>query len=110
MKTHLVPPELLQKTDKILFVVQLTLGEFTYLQNYVTTFARQYPHIKIHIWVDEVRRTRCFWRWKHLKKYALYDWLDACPAIEKVYMQTYAPALFKKSIQEAARPERVPVG
>ena len=101
MKTSLVPAELLQETDKILFVAHLALGDFTYLQNFFKAFAESYPHIKIHIWVNELRRTRCFWRWKHLKAYALYDWLEACPFIHKVYRDTYAPHLFKRSRKEA---------
>lgn len=101
MQTQLVPSELLQKTNKILFITHLSLGDFTYLQNYFQAFAKRYPHNKIHIWVDEVRRTRFIWKWKHLKNYALYDWLAACPFIHKIYNQTYSPACLKKSIREA---------
>lgn len=108
MHQQLVPPEILQKADKILFVTHLALGDFTYLQNDLKAFAEQYPHIKIHIWVDEVRRTRCFWRWKNLQKYALYDWLNNCPFVAKVYHQTYSPALLKASIK-TARQEQYPV-
>ncbi len=108
MTQQLVPPQLLAATDKILFVTHLAIGDFTYLQNYFEAFAQQYPHIKIHIWVDELCRTRCFWRWKYLKKYALYDWLDSCPFIEKVYNQTYSPALFSQSLRDAKR-EKYPI-
>lgn len=100
---QLVPSELLAKADKVLFVTHLAIGDFTYQQNYFQAFARQYPHIKIHIWVDEVRRTRLPWRWKQLKKYALYDWLETCPFFQKVYNQTYSPALLRQSIEEAVK-------
>jgi len=101
MSTPLVPPDLLEKSDKILFVAHLALGDFTYLQNCLQAFARAFPHIRIHLWVDERRRTRRASEWPHLKKYSLYDWLAECPYIAKVYNQTYSPALFKQSIQEA---------
>lgn len=101
MSTPLIPPDLLEKSDKILFVAHLALGDFTYLQNCFQAFARAFPHIRIHLWVDERRRTRRASEWEHLKKYSLYDWLAECPYIDKVYNQTYSPGLFKQSIQEA---------
>jgi ADP-heptose:LPS heptosyltransferase len=97
----LIAPELLQRADRILFVAHLALGDFTYLQACFRAFARAYPHIRLHLWVDERRRTRKSSAWAHLKKYVLYDWLAECPYIEKVYDQTYSPALFKMSVREA---------
>jgi ADP-heptose:LPS heptosyltransferase len=101
MHTQLVPPELLAKADKILFVTHLAIGDFTYMQNYFQAFAKQYPHIKIHLWVDEVRRTRLPWRWKQLKEYALYDWLETSPFFQKIYKNTYSPSALKQSIKDA---------
>ncbi|PUA20277.1 glycosyltransferase family 9 protein [Glaciimonas sp. PCH181] len=101
MATQLVPQEVLSKVDKVLFIAHLALGDFTYLQNCFKTFSEANPSIKIHIWVDEVRRTNKAADWGHLKKYALYDWLAECPFVEKVYNQTYSPALFEQSILEA---------
>lgn len=98
---QLVPQDLLAKSDKILILGHFAIGDFVYFQNYLMAFAQQYPHLKIHVWVDEVRRTSCFWRWKNLKKYALYDWLDTCPFIHKLYRETYSPGTLKKSIKEA---------
>ncbi|MFC6522036.1 glycosyltransferase family 9 protein [Undibacterium arcticum] len=97
----MVPHELLQKSDKILFIAHLALGDFTYLQNCFRAFADAYPHIRIHLWVDELRRTARPADWEHLKSYSLYDWLAECPAIAKVYNQTYSPALLKQSMREA---------
>lgn len=101
MTAQLVPGDVLRKTDRILFIAHLALGDFTYLQNCFQAFAQAFPHIKIHIWVDEVRRTRQVAAWPFLKKYALYDWLAECPFVAKVYQQTYSPDLYEKSIAEA---------
>lgn len=98
---QLVPPHLLASADKILFIAHLAIGDFVYWQNYFAAFARQYPHIKIDVLVSEVRATRCFWRWPTLKKYALYDWLDACPWVNKLYRETYSPGALKKTIKQA---------
>jgi ADP-heptose:LPS heptosyltransferase len=92
----------------VLFVAPLAIGDFTYWQNYLQAFAVQYPHIKVDIFVDEVRRTRCFWRWSALRNYSLYDWLSACPWINKVYRETYSPGLLKESIKKA-RAQRYPL-
>ena len=101
MPTPLVPPGLVERSDKILFITHLALGDFAYLQNCFQAFAEAHPHLRIHLWVDELRRTSQPAKWKHLKKYALYDWLENCPFIARVYRETYSPALFQQSIRDA---------
>jgi heptosyltransferase-3 len=108
MKTPLIPAELLQRSDKILFVAHLALGDYTYLQNCFQAFARAYPHLKVHLWVDEVRRTDDPKQWPHLKKNVLYDWLAACDFFDKVYDSTYSPALYQAAIHEAQQ-EHYPI-
>lgn len=108
MKAPLVHPDLLEKSTKILFIAHLALGDFTYLQNCLEAFSRAYPDVKIHLWVDERRRTRRASEWEHLKKYALYDWLAECSYIDKVYDQTYSPGLLKTSIS-AAQQQNYPI-
>ncbi len=98
---QLIPLELLQKADKILFVTHLAIGDFAYMQNYFKALHEKYPHIKIDLWVDEVRRTWKFWKWNSFKKYVLHDWLNECSFFNKIYRNTYTPILFKKSIKEA---------
>ena len=104
----LVPPALLARADRILLVTHLAIGDFTYLQACLRAFARAHPHARIHLWVDERRRTADPEAWPHLRKYALYDWLAACPWIDKVYDSTYSPAALAQSIDEA-RAARYPV-
>ena len=108
MNVPLIPSDLLKKSDKILFIAHLALGDYTYLQNCFQAFAHAYPHLKLHLWVDEVRRTGDAAQWPHLKKNVLYDWLDACDFIDKVYKQNYSPDLFQASIREA-QAEQYPI-
>jgi heptosyltransferase-3 len=103
MRSKLVPDPVLQGCDKMLFIAHLALGDFTYLQNCFQAFAQAYPHIRIHLWVDEVRRTDDAAQWKHLQKYSLYDWVAACPFFDKIYNRTYSPALLQESIADARR-------
>ncbi|MCL1886839.1 MAG: lipopolysaccharide heptosyltransferase family protein [Betaproteobacteria bacterium] len=101
MSSQLVPAELLQKANKILFITHLAIGDYTYLQNCFEAFSHAYPHLRIHLWVDEVRRTNNASQWEGLRKYVLYDWLEATPFFEKIYNKTYSPALFQQSVHEA---------
>lgn len=108
MSMQQIPADLLKKTKKILFVAPLAIGDFSYLQNSFQVFARAYPHIEMHLWVDELRRTRDELQWPFLEKYALYDWVSDCDLFSKVYRRTYSPALLAESIQEA-KDEEYPI-
>ncbi len=99
--SQLIDAALLRKSRKILFIAHLALGDFTYLQSCFRAFARAFPHIELHLWVDERRRTSDAAQWGHLQKYALYDWLAESTCFTKVYAQTYSPALYEQSIGEA---------
>lgn len=103
MTVPLIPRDLLQGRNKILFIAHLALGDFTYMQNGFHAAAQAFPDLEFHLWVDEVRRTRDASQWPHLKKYALYDWAGACPFFRKIYTQTYSPELYAQSIVEARR-------
>lgn len=99
--TPLIPDSLLNRQGKILFITHLAIGDFAYLSQFFKAFSLQFPHLEIHVWADEVRRTRCFWRWNSLRNYSLYQWLSHCSYIKKVYDKTYSPGVFKKSIKMA---------
>lgn len=105
---QLIPEELLQRSRKILFITHLAIGDFAYLQNYFLAFSRKYPHLKVDLWIDDVRRTWLFWRWPHLKSYALYDWVEQCPCFTRIYRRTYShPARWKS--RSDARDEGYPI-
>ncbi|MBR7792680.1 lipopolysaccharide heptosyltransferase family protein [Undibacterium sp. FT147W] len=108
MSTQQIPADLLKKTKKILFIAPLAIGDFSYLQNSFKAFSQTYPHIEMHLWVDELRRTRDERQWPFLEKYALYDWVSDCDLFSKVYRRTYSPALLAESIQEA-KDEEYPI-
>lgn len=101
MSQAIIPAELLQRCDKVLFIAHLALGDFTYMQNCFRAFSLAYPQIKIHLWVDELRRTKDSSQWPHLEKYVIYDWVQACPMFDKVYTSTYSPATLAASLSAA---------
>lgn len=105
---QLISEDRLAKADKILFIAHLAIGDFTYLQNCFKAFSEACPHLKVDLWIDEVRRTDDQAKWGYLKNYALYDWAENCGLFHKVYRRTYSPALLRESIAEA-RSERYPL-
>jgi heptosyltransferase-3 len=104
----IIPVDTLKLSNKVLFITHLAIGDFTYLYNFFLAFKKAYPHLEIHIWVDELRRTKDHRKWSGLKRYVLYDWLKSCSMFDRVYDQTYSPQLLKQSII-AARGEAYPL-
>jgi ADP-heptose:LPS heptosyltransferase len=104
----LIPAKLLAKARKVLVITHLAIGDFTYMQMCFRALKRAHPHLQIHLWVDERRRSDRPEDWPHLKNYSLYDWLAASPYIDKTYDQNYSPALHAQSI-EAAQQEQYPL-
>lgn len=97
-----------EKMERVLFIVHLAIGDYTYLQNAFLALSKAYPHLKIDLFVEEVRRTSNPKKWPFLKNYALFDWLESAPFIHKIYRENYSPALHLASIEEAKK-ERYPV-
>lgn len=105
---QLVPADLLARAGKVLFITHFAIGDFAYMQGCFAALKRAYPHLEVHIWVDERRRTSDSAKWPFLKKYAVYDWLAASPHVDKAYTETYSPASYAQSVA-AARKEDYPV-
>lgn len=104
----LVPLPLLMRSDRILFIAHLAIGDFTYLQNDFRAFAAAFPHLRIDLWIDEVRRTADASRWPQLQNYVLYDWAEGCGLFGTVYRETYSPDAMAQSVR-AAQQAQYPV-
>lgn len=96
-----IPAERLANSERILFIAHLAIGDFTYLQNGFRAFKEAYPHLKIDLFIEEVRCTNDPKKWPFLKKYSLYDWVGKCGIFDKIYNKNYSPALRLESIVEA---------
>ncbi|PWD86187.1 glycosyltransferase family 9 protein [Ignatzschineria cameli] len=91
----------LQKTDRVLFLIHLAIGDYTYMQNMFRAFHQKYPHIKIDLFILENRCTEDASKWPALENYVIYDWLETCGFYNKIYRRNYAPKFLKESIAEA---------
>lgn len=96
-----IPEELLQKAQKLLFITNIGVGDYTYLQVYLKAFSQTYPHIKIDLWIDDINRGSCWWQWEHVKNTALYEWLAVTPFINKVYQETCSSTVYKDAVKQA---------
>lgn len=88
----------LHLTDKVLFIVHLAIGDFTYLQNCFQKLKDQYPHLKIDLFIQDVRITDDPEKWEGLRNYILYEWLQETGLFKKIYYG-YSPQVLAESIQ-----------
>ena len=101
---QLIPKELLEKSNKILFIGSIAIGDFTYLQACFRSLAQQYPNLKMDLWLDEYKGKSPVLRWGHKKHDIVYDWIESSPLFNKVFKNVGGwwnlPAFFEQLRQE----------
>ena len=108
MSTALIPADILQKTDKILFILNLAIGDWCYLQSCFRSLSIAYPHLTIHVWADKVwRSASAMPNDGKSSRSGLFDWLDDSPFVKKVY-ETHSSDLYQQSVI-AAKKEEYPI-
>lgn len=101
MSATLVPDNILQKADKILFILNLAIGDWCYLQNCFRALSTACPHLAIHIWADKAwRSASALPDNSNPSRSGLFDWLNDSPFVRKVY-ETHSSDLYQQSIIEA---------
>lgn len=98
--------EKLNFRDRVLFIVHLAIGDFTYLQNCFKKLKDRYPDLKIDLFIQDVRMTDDPQKWESLKNYILYEWVEQSGLFNKLYY-AYSPAIYEESI-ESAKAEKYP--
>lgn len=81
----IIPKSLLEKSEKILFIGSIAIGDFTYLQACFRSLAQQYPNLKMDLWIDEYRGKSPILRWGHKKHDIVYDWIESTSLFNKVF-------------------------
>lgn len=108
MSLPLIPADILQKADKILFILNLAIGDWCYLQNCFRALSTAYPHLAIHIWTDKAWRSASAAPDSNAQaRSGLFDWLNDTPFVRKVY-ETHSGNLYQQSIIEAKK-EKYPL-
>ncbi|MCM1129000.1 MAG: hypothetical protein NC211_04590 [Alistipes senegalensis] len=108
MTSSIIPDDILQKADKVLFILNLAIGDWCYLQNCFRALSVAYPNLAVHIWADKVYRSNQTEPHQNTQtRSGLFDWLNSSPFVQKVY-ETHSGDLYQQSIIEAKK-EQYPV-
>lgn len=101
---QLISKELLEKSNKILFMGSIAIGDFTYLQACFKSLSSQYPNLKMDLWLDEFKGKSAIFRWGHKKHDIVYDFIESSGVFNKVFKNIGAwwnlSAFFEKLRQE----------
>ncbi|KKP22547.1 MAG: ADP-heptose:LPS heptosyltransferase [candidate division TM6 bacterium GW2011_GWF2_28_16] len=88
-----ISKDILEKTERILFISHFSIKDFVYAQNYFINFAKEYQNIKIDLYVDPLCARPAIFRFSDYKNHMLKDWLQEFNIFNKVY---FAPTNFLK--------------
>ena len=94
----------LSSIDKVLFIVHLAIGDYTYMQRCFYKIKSVYPHLRIDLLIQDNRRTSDRSKWPILNNYILYEWLESETLFGKIY-KTYSPELLESATQQAKTEE-----
>jgi ADP-heptose:LPS heptosyltransferase len=75
----------LEKSNKILFIGSIAIGDFTYLQACFRSLAQQYPNLKMDLWLDEYKGKSPILRWGYKKHDIVYDLIESSAIFNKVF-------------------------
>lgn len=93
-------PTDMSSIDKVLFIVHLAIGDYTYMQRCFEKLKNVYPNLKISLFIQDNRRTEDSEKWAVLDNYILYEWLQSSKYFDNIY-KTYSPQLLEKSSLQA---------
>jgi ADP-heptose:LPS heptosyltransferase len=89
----IVSTKQLQTCKRLLFISPVALGDFLYLKTFLIALKKQYGHIEIDIWLDDIRCNSDSWRLSRSK--ILQQWMDT----EGVFTLTYGCTDSKLAMQ-----------
>jgi ADP-heptose:LPS heptosyltransferase len=97
---HIISADQLRDMQEILFIIDLSLKDFLFIQSYLAKFAELYPKIKIDLWINS--RCRCLFGHKpNLEEKLFVELLQECTFINKTYFNTCSRKLLKQNVQQA---------
>lgn len=80
-------PSALHSAERVLFVFDLSVRDFLYLQNYIFKLKIFYPQLKVDLWVNSV--SYFFQHRNDTQEKFLYDFLQECKFVDKIYFDYY---------------------
>lgn len=99
---QIISPDILQTSQRILFVCDLSLKDFLFIQSYLVEFSKNYPQIKIDLWVNSY--CECFFRHKQSFREKLFiELLQESNFVNKFYLNTCSAKNFKNIFNQARK-------
>lgn len=90
----------LKSAQRVLFIFDLSLKDFLSVQSYLFEFSKNYPFIKIDLWVNT--NCECFFRQRQSFKEKLFiEFLQECSFINNFYLNTCCTQNFKNIYDQA---------
>ncbi|MFH1254077.1 MAG: hypothetical protein V1646_01450 [bacterium] len=97
---QIISVDRLQSAQRILFIFDLSFKDFLSIQSYLFEFSKNYPVVKIDLWVNA--NCECFWGHKQSFKEKLFiEFLQECSFINKFYFNTCCTKNFKNIYVQA---------
>lgn len=97
---QIISVDRLQSAQRVLFIFDLSLRDFLFIQSYLFEFSKNYPQTKIDLWVNA--KCECFFRHKQSFKEKLFiEFLQECSFINKFYFNTCCSKNFKNIYAQA---------
>ncbi|MGX9461793.1 glycosyltransferase family 9 protein [Shewanella sp. A14] len=95
----IVSSKQLQTCKRLLFISPVALGDFLYLKTFLIALKKQYSHIEIDIWLDDIRCNNDSWRLSRSK--ILQQWMNTEGAFTLTYGCTDSQAAMHGHIEQA---------
>ncbi|PKH28441.1 glycosyltransferase family 9 protein [Shewanella sp. ALD9] len=89
----------LQTCQRLLFISPVALGDFLYLKTFLIALKKQYAHIEIDIWLDDIRCNSDSWRLSRSK--ILQQWMDTEGAFKLTYGCTDSKLAMQSHVEQA---------
>jgi ADP-heptose:LPS heptosyltransferase len=95
----IVSTKQLQTCQRLLFISPVALGDFLYLKTFLIALKKQYAHIEIDIWLDDIRCNSDSWRLSRSK--ILQQWMDTEGAFKLTYGCTDSKLAMQSHVEQA---------
>lgn len=97
---QIISAEQLEAAKRVLFILDLSLKDFLFVQSYILGLAKIYPGIKIDLWVNA--NCNCLFGHKKIFVEKLFlEFLQECEHLGDIYLNTCVSRLLKENVSKA---------
>ncbi len=97
---HILSDDKLQGVQEILFIIDLSLKDFLFIQSYLAEFSKLYSSVSVDLWIN----LNCHCLFGHKVNFAeklFIEFLQECSFVRKIYFNNCSRKFFKQNIKIA---------